>query len=58
MSCSFHLGPIKGGLVTIGSSVYTCWRWGEDQMPFNKYKVNLICILISFVSTSYKCTII
>ena len=31
MSCSFHLVTIKGGLVTMGSSLCTCLPWSEDQ---------------------------
>ena len=31
MSCSFHLGTIKGGLVTMGSSLCACLQWSEDQ---------------------------
>ena len=31
MSCSFHLGTIKGGLVTMGSSLCTFLPWSEDQ---------------------------
>ena len=31
MSCSFHLGTIKGGLVTMGSSLCACLPWNEDQ---------------------------
>ena len=33
MSCSFHLGTKKGGLVTMGSSIRACLPWGEDQKP-------------------------
>ena len=31
MSCSFHLGTIKGGLVTMGSSLCTCLPSGSGH---------------------------
>ena len=31
MSCSFHLGIINGGLVTMGSSLCACLPRSEDQ---------------------------
>ena len=31
MSCSFQVGTIIGGLITMGSSLCACLPWGEDQ---------------------------